>query len=151
MLFRSAYRSDAQRWGIPDFWATPLELIGQGAGDCEDFAVAKYFALKNLGVATSRLKLMYARTANKSAGHVVLAYYPGAGAEPFILDNENTNIVPLSQRRDLHVIYGFNTIGVWRMAGRTRPHWAGSSNRLRNWWRLMRRHHLQEPSLQERA
>lgn len=47
---RVRFVEDAQVWGRADYWASPLELLGQGAGDCEDFAIAKYFSLIEAGV-----------------------------------------------------------------------------------------------------
>jgi predicted transglutaminase-like cysteine proteinase len=53
------WRSDAELWGQDDFWATPLQLLARGAGDCEDYAVAKYAALRAAGVPAERLRLVY--------------------------------------------------------------------------------------------
>ena len=42
---RIAFRDDLQVWHVEDYWASPLETLQQGMGDCEDFAIAKYFSL----------------------------------------------------------------------------------------------------------
>ena len=51
---RIRFAEDIEVWGQADYWATPLETMGRGAGDCEDFVFAKYFALRELGVAEHR-------------------------------------------------------------------------------------------------
>ena len=58
---RLAFRDDVQTWGMPDYWASPLETLERRAGDCEDYAIAKYFALAGAGVPTARLRMVYVR------------------------------------------------------------------------------------------
>lgn len=41
--------SDMDHWGVEDYWATPFEMLGSGGGDCEDFAIGKYFTLLAMG------------------------------------------------------------------------------------------------------
>ena len=50
---------DETLWRKPDYWATPLQVLAAGAGDCEDFAIAKYFTLRTLGVADEHLRITY--------------------------------------------------------------------------------------------
>lgn len=47
--------NDDQLWGKNDYWATPLEFLGSNAGDCEDFTIAKYFSLLELGVSDKKI------------------------------------------------------------------------------------------------
>jgi hypothetical protein len=76
-----------------DYWATPLESIGQGRGDCEDLAIIKYFSLKDSGIALSKLRLVYVKArlndpdGPRLQAHMVLAYYATPNAEPLVLDN----------------------------------------------------------------
>ena len=51
---RLAYMEDIDNWGVQDYWASPLESLGKGAGDCEDYAIGKYFTLTSLGVPHAR-------------------------------------------------------------------------------------------------
>lgn len=79
---RIAFQTDQQVWGQEDYWASPLELLQQGSGDCEDYAIAKYATLLAAGVAPQRLQLVYvrARLPGLAAAqpHMVLAYHgPG--------------------------------------------------------------------------
>jgi predicted transglutaminase-like cysteine proteinase len=116
---RLAFRDDAVTWGVPDYWATPLESLERRAGDCEDYAIGKYFSLAATGVPTTRLRMVYvrARQQGQSLAHMVLAYYPQPGAEPLILDNLRPDVLPASQRPDLTPVFSFNTEGLWQGAG----------------------------------
>ena len=110
---------DLEVWGQADYWATPLELIGQGRGDCEDMAIAKYYSLKETGVAVEKLRLVYVRARTNGPkgasvqAHMVLAYYPTPTAEPLVLDNLDLEIKPASQRSDLQPIFSFNSDAIW--------------------------------------
>jgi predicted transglutaminase-like cysteine proteinase len=110
---------DAELWGEVDYWASPLEMLDKGAGDCEDFAIAKYFALLALGVPMNKLRLVYVRAQMGGPGgpvqaHMVLAYYAVAQAEPLILDNLITDLRPASRRPDLAPVFSFNGEGLWQ-------------------------------------
>jgi len=117
---------DDAHWGAQDYWATPLELIGSNGGDCEDFALAKYFTLRELGVPDERLRITYVkaylRSSRQVQSHMVLSYYTTADAEPLLLDNLTDAIKPASQRGDLLPTFSFNAAGLWsakeRDAGR---------------------------------
>ena len=113
---RVLFRDDAQVWGQVDHWASPLETLNRGEGDCEDYAIAKYFALLSAGVAPVRLRLVYVRAqlAGASQAHMVLAYYPDPAAEPLILDNLVTEVRPASRRPDLTPVFSFNAEGLWQ-------------------------------------
>lgn len=113
---RLAFREDAVTWGLPDYWASPLESLEKRAGDCEDYAIAKYFALAASGVPTVKLRMVYvrARLQGQSLAHMVLAYHPQPGAEPLILDNLRPEVLPASQRTDLTPVFSFNTEGLWQ-------------------------------------
>ena len=100
--------TDQAHWGVEDYWATPAETLASNGGDCEDYAIAKYFTLKELGVPIARLRLVYARTTRSRAAHMVLAYYPEPQADPLILDNLQGSIEPASERSDLIPVYSFN-------------------------------------------
>jgi predicted transglutaminase-like cysteine proteinase len=104
------FQCDAAQWCVEDYWATPIEFLANHGGDCEDFAIAKYFALRALNIADDRLRLVYAKIRRGSiAGtHVVLAYYPATDAEPLILDVLDKNLLPASQRDDLTPLLSFN-------------------------------------------
>lgn len=113
------FDSDSNIWKQPDFWATPGETLGLGMGDCEDFTIIKYFALKALGVPVQKLRLTYVRariggpSSNISQAHMVLTYYATPEAQPLVLDNLLNEIRPAARRPDLAPIFSFNSDGVW--------------------------------------
>ncbi|MEF1186457.1 transglutaminase-like cysteine peptidase, partial [Vibrio sinaloensis] len=97
--------NDDRLWGKNDYWATPLEFLGSNAGDCEDFTIAKYFSLLELGVSDKKLRLVYVKAIELNQFHMVLAYYSKPSAEPILLDNIDPEIKRASKRRDLLPIY----------------------------------------------
>ncbi|MEY4560748.1 MAG: hypothetical protein RLZZ618_25 [Pseudomonadota bacterium] len=116
------FRDDREVWGQTDYWASPLETLGQGQGDCEDYAIAKYFGLLALGIPAAKLRLVYVRAqvggpSGALQAHMVLAYYAAANAEPLILDNLISDIRPASRRPDLVPVFSFNGEGLWEGVG----------------------------------
>jgi predicted transglutaminase-like cysteine proteinase len=107
------HAEDRETWAAADYWATPLESLSRGRGDCEDFAIAKYFSLVHMGVPSTKLRLTFVKTLQFNRAHMVLAYYPSPSAEPLILDNLQQQIRPASQRRDLLPVYAFNNHGIF--------------------------------------
>jgi len=104
---------DIVHWKEEDYWATPFEFIGTKGGDCEDFALAKYFTLKAMGVEPDKMRLMYVRALAINQPHMVLIYSEEIDQMPLVLDNINPRILPANQRRDLKPIYSFNGDGLW--------------------------------------
>jgi predicted transglutaminase-like cysteine proteinase len=121
---RIAFRPDLEVWGAEDHWASPLEALAQGQGDCEDFAIAKYASLLAVGVPRERLRLVYVRAVlpgqQGAQPHKVLAYQAGIGADPLILDNLQPEVLPAAQRPDLTPVFSFNDEGLWQGTGSTR-------------------------------
>lgn len=107
------YKSDWEHWGAEDYWATPLETLQTGAGDCEDYVILKYFTLRAMGVAEDKMRLMYVRALELNEPHMVLIYIDKPGDYPLVLDNINTTILPANRRTDLRPVYSFNTEGLW--------------------------------------
>ena len=107
------YRADLEHWGKNDYWATPLETLGTGAGDCEDYALAKYFTLRAMGVDDEKLRLMYVRALSVNEPHMVLVYFEEPDAMPYVLDNMDPEIKLAQYRTDLRPIYSFNASGLW--------------------------------------
>jgi len=123
---------DITHWGQRDYWATPIEFLGTNGGDCEDFTIAKYFSLRDLGVPTEKLRLMYVTVTKPRQAHMVLAYYETPNSIPLVLDNINKRILPASQRRDLIPVYSFNGEGLWlaKEQGRGRQMQGKNNNTL---------------------
>ncbi|MCF6339556.1 MAG: transglutaminase-like cysteine peptidase [Sulfurimonas sp.] len=102
------YLTDIINYKKSDYWATPWEFLGKDRGDCEDYVISKYFALKYLGVEPKKLFFTYVKSTKFKAPHMVLTYFETPKSEPLILDNYNRKIFPASKRKDLTPIYHFN-------------------------------------------
>jgi len=134
-LNRVRFVDDSKHWGEADYWATPSEMVASHGADCEDFTIAKYFMLKELGVPIARLRMTYVKSLKLNQAHMVLAYYPRPDADPLVLDNLEDSVRPASQRPDLVPVYSFNDEEVWVEArGRS-----GSPRQIRNWAALIER------------
>ena len=137
---RIRFASDWDVWGVEDYWATPFEFLCKNAGDCEDFAIAKFFTLRAIGMAEEKLNIMYVKALQYGIAHMVLAYYNSPGAEPLILDNLIDGIAPASKRPDLLPVFGFNGSGLWTAKQRSQGKLAGtSSDRLKPWQDLQKK------------
>ena len=102
------YASDKSIYGTNDYWATPYELLSRDKADCEDYAIAKFLMLKELGVPTSKMFLSYVRLTGSGEAHMVLTYFETPNTDPLVLDNIRRMIFPASERKDLKPIYNFN-------------------------------------------
>ena len=125
---------DIEAWKTSDYWATPLETMGRGVGDCEDFSIAKYATLTLMGVPASSLRLVYvkARRNGLNTAHMVLAWYESPDSTPQILDNMDHVIRPATERRDLNPVFSFNGEQLWLGAG-DRPTQYQPTARLSRW------------------
>lgn len=99
------YQTDMKTWGQSDYWASRLEFLGVGAGDCEDYAVSKFLTLIQLGVPQEKLFLTYVKRGAES--HMVVTYYKEPNTVPFVLDNYDKSIQPATKRTDLSPVYSF--------------------------------------------
>ncbi|MEK1906314.1 MAG: cysteine protease LapG [Pseudomonas sp.] len=104
---------DSRNWRQNDYWATPVEALMKGAGDCEDYSIAKYFTLRRLGIPSEKLRITYVKALNYNQAHMVLTYYSSPTAQPLVLDNLIGDIRPASQRKDLLPVYSFNAEGLY--------------------------------------
>ncbi len=143
------FDDDIAVWQQSDYWATPLETIGQGRGDCEDFAIIKYISLRQAGIPAARLRLIYVKARrNGAAGpvqiaHMVLAYYATPNAEPLVLDNLDPTIRAASQRGDLQPVFSFNSEGIFAGVSGKEQAAAGGTGRLSRWEDALRRIHAE--------
>lgn len=103
-----SYIEDLEQWQQRDYWATPEEFLGTNAGDCEDYVIAKYFALRALGFNEKKLYLTYVKSTSLNVAHMVLTYFKTPQSVPLVLDNYDVRILPASQRKDLLPVYSFN-------------------------------------------
>lgn len=133
---RLRFRDDLATWRVKDYWATPVEALFRGAGDCEDYALAKYFSLRELGVPSAKLRITYVKAVRLNQAHMVLTYYAHPQAMPLVLDNLIDAIEPASQRRDLVPVYSFNAEGLW-LPGTGKQ--VGDSKKLSRWQDLLKK------------
>ena len=104
------YKPDDQNYGQRDYWATPLEFLRR-SGDCEDYAIAKYVTLRELGFAPEQLRLVVVQDVVRELAHAVLAVY--LDDQVYILDNLTRAVLP--QERISHYVpyYSINEETRW--------------------------------------
>ena len=135
---RILFRDDSEVWGQVDYWASPLEMLDKGAGDCEDYAIAKYFSLRHLGVPAEKLRITYVKALRQNRAHMVLTYYASPEAMPLVLDSLMDAILPASQRADLLPVYAFNGEGLW-LTGAAGNKKVGDTKRLSRWQDVLKK------------
>jgi len=135
------YKTDSRHWRKKDYWATPFEFMGTAAGDCEDYAIAKYFSLRKIGVPDKKLRITYVKykkvRSKFEQAHMVLTYYHKPGATPIVLDNINKKLKLATKRKDLKPVYSFNAGGLWQ--AKNKGSVRVGTNNLRSWKDLMNR------------
>lgn len=133
------YQTDIQLWKQNDYWATPLETLGRGLGDCEDYAIVKYISLRALGISDDKLRLIYVKAkiagTNKTQAHMVLGYFATSNAQPLILDSLITKVLPAAKRVDLSPVFSFNSQGLW--ANNSTKSVASPTARLSRWRKIL--------------
>ncbi len=120
-------------WNKEDYWATPIEMLSLVAGECEDYSIAKYFPLKQLGVDEDKLRITYVKAIDLNQAHMVLTYFENKRAIPLVLDNLINEIQPASRRQDLTPVYSFNGTGLWLAKSRGEGQRVGDASRLSLW------------------
>lgn len=130
---------DIKLWGEKNYWATPLEFIGANGGDCEDFAISKYFTLLEVGVPDEKMRITMVKAVTLNQYHMVVAYYETPSSIPLILDNIDGRIKPANQRTDLIPVYSFNGKQLWLNKEKGQGVLAGKSERLKRWSNLNQR------------
>ncbi|MBI5331520.1 MAG: transglutaminase-like cysteine peptidase [Betaproteobacteria bacterium] len=131
------YFRDADHWMVSDYWASPVETVSSHGGDCEDYAIGKYFTLKERRIPLDKLRITYVRHLALKESHMVLVYYPTPDADPLVLDNLTGDIQPASRRTELAPVYSFNDEDVRGMEGGERN--LGSPRQIRLWSGLLNR------------
>ena len=104
---RTAYISDADNWGVADYWASPSEFFAKG-GDCEDYAIAKYLSLRALGFSSANLRIAVLWDAGAQESHAVLVYTKDNLS--LVLDNRSDLLLPASSLGHYQPTYSVNEI-----------------------------------------
>ena len=134
-----SFISDIDHWGKEDYWATPVQMLASNGGDCEDFSIAKYFTLRQMGIPAERMRLTYVKALELNQAHMVLTYYSTPDADPLVLDNLVTDIRTSSSRTDLLPVYSFNGNGLWLVKARGMDQHVGDPERLSRWKEVIAR------------
>ncbi len=104
------YIEDITNWKVPDYWSIPAEFIKK-SGDCEDYAIVKYFTLKELGIPVEDMRIVVVRDTLRNLAHAVLAVYVNGDA--YILDNLSNTVLAHSRIRQYSPQYSVNESGRW--------------------------------------
>ncbi|MEZ5690824.1 MAG: transglutaminase-like cysteine peptidase [Rickettsiales bacterium] len=106
------YVIDQINWGINDYWETLYEFIDI-SGDCEDYAITKYYSLRALGVPASRMRIMIVQDLNLGGIiHAVLGVYDDDN-KLNVLDNQIKQVVSALKIYHYRPIYGINENNWW--------------------------------------
>ncbi len=104
------YRLDEEAYGYLDYWASPEEFR-RISGDCEDYAIIKYFTLKELGFEVEDMRILIVRETIRNIAHAVLAvYFEG---DILILDNLNNSLLSHTRYRNYDPQYSVNEQFRW--------------------------------------
>lgn len=104
------HKEDREIWGQEEHWATPIEFANN-SGDCEDYAIAKYYALRDLGLPAERLRIAGVWNRARGEGHGVLLVYDRGVV--YVLDNATPYIKPVTETRQYMPRYLLNEDAVW--------------------------------------
>ena len=104
--------TDMEQYGVADLWATPLMTFASGAGDCEDYAIAKYAALLRLGVAKQDLRVVIVHDTKVGEDHAVAAVR--FDRHWLILDNRTSDIKEDVDARSFNPLFVLDGSGVKR-------------------------------------
>jgi predicted transglutaminase-like cysteine proteinase len=104
------YMSDFMQHGVPDMWSGPLATFASGRGDCEDYAIAKYMAFRELGIASADMRLILARDRRVGMDHAVLAVRNEG--KWLLLDNRFTRLVDAGESSQLTPLFSLGNDGV---------------------------------------
>lgn len=106
----SPYIDDFTNWMQDDYWEIPKEFI-EKSGDCEGYAIVKYFTLKELGFNPEKMRIVIIKDTVRNLAHAVLAVYLDDDA--FILDNLSNAILSHKQIKNYSPQYSINEDTRW--------------------------------------
>ncbi|MBL8837881.1 MAG: transglutaminase-like cysteine peptidase [Alphaproteobacteria bacterium] len=107
---RLTYIEDIANYGMVDYWATPLEFLRRD-GDCEDYAIAKYISLRELGFPQSDMRILVLNDLNLRVPHAILIVYLNGRA--YVLDNQIQQVVSTDVIRHYQPIFSINEEAWW--------------------------------------
>lgn len=95
-----------------DIWKTPTQFVYDGGGDCEDFAIIKYHALKEIGIPASHMYILAFKSDIYKNGHAVLVIFKDS--EFLVLDSLTDLILPLHSLGDISPEFAINEHAFYR-------------------------------------
>lgn len=104
------YITDPINWNLPDYWETPFQFLRRN-GDCEDYAITKYMALRELGIPVEDMRIMVLQDLNLRIAHAILVVYTDGKA--LVLDNQIKTVIAADNIRHYQPIYSVNENGWW--------------------------------------
>ncbi len=104
--------SDLAQWGVPDRWSVPLATLASGRGDCEDYAIAKYVALREAGVAEDNVRLVIVRDLANGEDHAIVT--ARLDERWIVLDNRRLTLVVDTDMPRVRPLFVFDRGGVKR-------------------------------------
>lgn len=107
---RWPYKLDNEVFGVNEYWASPVEFMTR-SGDCEDFSIAKYFALKELGFTQEEMRVVIVMDRIRNIGHAVLAVYEKK--DILVLDSLSNVILSHSKYKHYQPQYSMNETTRW--------------------------------------
>ncbi len=135
--------NDATKYNVDDHWATPKEFLINGKGDCEDYAIAKYFTLLEVGIPKEKLYFAIVKVKGESNYHMVLLYFEKKNSMPLVLDNLSFKVVPFDIRKKLEPKVIFNEFGSYilkdkKIYKKVKINW-GKNKNDNKWEKLLNR------------
>lgn len=111
---RLKYAPDDVVWGQNDYWASPAETLARGTGDCDDFAIVKYYSLLALGTPAAEMRIVILNDQTQNVLHAVLAVEHGG--KQYILDNRYESVYQDNTMHHYRPIYALNGSRWWRFS-----------------------------------
>lgn len=111
LMNKAQYITDEKNWGTKDYWATPAEFMAR-FGDCEDYAISKYIALKMLGFKIEQLRVAAVNDMNLKTGHAILIVY--LDQKIYVLDNQIKQVIDAKNISHYQPIFSINDKHWWR-------------------------------------
>lgn len=108
------YVRDERNWGTKDYWQTPGEFLAR-AGDCEDFAIAKFLSLKRLGWSDDELRIVAVKDTKLGVGHAVLTV--SLEGRFWVLDNQLDDVTDIETLEHYEPVFSINETAWWRHQG----------------------------------
>lgn len=105
------WTSDLAQYGVTDIWASPLMTFASGAGDCEDYAIAKFYSLRALGMDNTNLRIVVLQDMNLQIPHAILVAY--LDGKYMVLDNQIPQVVDASIIHHYRPFYSINEEYWW--------------------------------------